>query len=244
MKFKHALMYSIILSSILYFVGFSNVHAADEATPANSMAGMTFEMQKSMDPNTWMQMMQMMMDPNATAMASCALCHEGEDLARYQKEFGPMMDVANNMYKAAGPHQAAQYMNPMMGMMNPSMMSGMMNPMMGMMNPMMSMMGPMMNPMSMMGMMGPMMGMMGPMMNPMGMMGGGMNPMSMMNPMGMMGGMMNPMGMMGGMSNPMGMMGGGTNANPMGNMMQPDQYADWFKQMTEMMQNFAPAEKQ
>ena len=224
MKFKHALLFSIILSSILYFVGFSNVHAAEEAKPAYSMEGMTAEMQKSMDPNTWMQMMQMMMYPNATAMGSCALCHEGEDLARYKKDFGPMMEAATNMYKAAGPHQAAQYMNPMMGMMNPNMMGGMMNPAMYM-----NMMYPMM------GMMGPMMGMMGPMMNPMGMMGGMMNPMTMMNPMM---GMMNP-SMMGGMMNPMGMMGG-TSANPMGNMMQPDQYADWFKQMTEMMNSFAP----
>ena len=63
--------------------------------------------------------------------------------------------------------------------------------------------------------------------------------MSMMNPMGMMGGMMNPMGMMGPMMNPMGMMGG-TSTNPMGNMMNPTQYEDWFKQMTEMMNSFAP----
>ena len=220
MSFKHALIYSIILSSILYFVGFSNVHAAEDAKPAYSMEGMTYEMQKSMDPNTWMQMMTMMMDPNATAMGSCALCHEGDDLARYQKDFGPMMEAATNMYKAAGPHQAAQYMNPMMGMMNPSMMGGMMNPAMYM-----NMMYPMM------GMMGPMMGMMGPMM------GGMMNP-------AMMGGMMNPMAMMGPMMNPMGMMGGGYNAaNPMG-MMDPKQYENWFEQMTEMMKSFAPAQPQ
>ena len=123
MKFKHALLYSIILSSILYFVGFSTLHAAEENKSAFNMEGMTHEMQKSMDPNTWMQMMQMMMDPNATPIQNCALCHEGEDLARYQKDFGPMMDAATSMYKAAGPHQAAQYMNPMAGMMG-----GMMNP--------------------------------------------------------------------------------------------------------------------
>ena len=186
MSFKHALLYSIVLSSILYFVGFSTLHAAEESKPAYSMEGMSYAMQKSMDPNVYMQMMQMMMDPNATAMGSCALCHEGDDLARYQKDFGPMMDAATGMYKVAGPHQATQYMNPMMSMMNPAMYMNMMGPMMGMM-------GPMMNPM----------GMMGPMMNPMGMMGGGMNPM------GMMGGGMNPMGMTGGgygTSNPMGMM--------------------------------------
>jgi hypothetical protein len=81
-------------------------------------------------------------------------------------------------------------------------------------------------------------------MNP-GMMSG-MNPMmGMMNPMM---GMMNPMSMMGGMGgmnamNPMSMMGGTTsgynNANPMGGMMKPEQYTDWFNQM---MKQFTPAE--
>ena len=212
MSFKHALIYSILLSSILYFVGFSNVHAAEEAKPAYSMEGMSYAMQKSMDPNVWSQMMTMMMDPSkSSAIDSCALCHTGEDIARYQKDFGPMMDAMMGMYKSVAPHQSMQYMNPMMSMMNPAMYMNMMYPMMGMMGPMMGMMGPMM----------------APMMNP-----------------AMMGGMMNPMGMMGPMMNPMGMMGGGYNTgNPMG-MMDPKQYENWFKQMTEMMGSVAPAQKQ
>jgi hypothetical protein len=140
-------------------------------------------------------------------------------------------------------------MNPMMGMMNPHMMNSMMNPMaymnmmspmIGMGTPMMGMMNPMMNPMAMMG---PMMGMgapmMGSMMNPMGMM----NPMMGMNMMYPMMGMMGPMmGGMGGMSipgtgahggNPMGQM-------PGGQMMDPKQYEQWFKQWSESMKNFAP----
>ena len=203
MKFKHALLFSIIISSILYFIGISNAHA-EESKPAYSMEGMTKAMQKSMDPNVWTQMMAMMMNPTkASAMESCALCHEGEDLARYQKDFGPMMEMAFNMYKPMSPHGSMQYMGPAMNMMNPAMMGGMMNPMMYM-----NMMYPMM------GMMGPMMGMMGP--------------------------MMNPMGMMAPMMNPMGMMGGYNAANPMGNVMDPKQYEQWFKQWTDMMQSFTP----
>ena len=84
--------------------------------------------------------MTMMMDPSKySPMDNCALCHEGEDLARYAEQFGPMMDSMWGMYKPMSPHQGMQYMNPMMGMMDPNMYMGMMNPMMAMMNPMMYM---------------------------------------------------------------------------------------------------------
>ena len=127
----------------------------------------------------------------------------------------PMMGMMNpNMYM----NMMNPMMTPAMGMMNPSMM---MNPMMGMnmMYPMMGMMNPsmMMNPMMGMNMMYPMMGMMGPMMNPMGVMG------------------MPGMGMHGG--NPMSQM-------PGGQMMDPKQYEDWFKQWTEMMKNMPPQTQQ
>ena len=72
----------------------------------------------------------------------------------------------------------------------------------------------MMNPMAYMNMMYPMMGMMGPMMNPMGM------------------GNMYSYG-----SNPMGQM-------PGGQMMDPKQYEDWFKQWTEMMNSMNPQTNQ
>ncbi len=63
-----------------------------------------------------------------------------------------------------------------------------------------------------------------------------MNPMmGIMNPM-MMGGMMSGMNPMGGM------MGGSYNNNSMGQMMKPEQYTQWFNQMTEMMKQFAPAQ--
>ena len=137
--------------------------------------------------------------------------------------------TAPDMIAMMGMMNPAMYMNmmnPMMGMMNPGMYSNMMNPMMGGMNPM--------NPMAGMSMMYPMMGMSAPMMGSM------MNPMmgmNMMYPMmGMMGPMMSPMG---GIGMP-GMSYSTPNSNPMGQMMDPKQYENWFNQWTEMMKNFTP----
>jgi len=207
-----------LITAALVVLVTSVVVNAEETSTNDMMAGMSYPMQKSMDPQVWTQMMGMMMDPaKMMSMESCALCHDGEDLARYSKDFGPMLEASQQMGQLMSPHQMMQSMNPMM--------SSMMNPMAMMMNPM-TMMYPMM------GMMGPMMGMMNPMM--MGMM----NPMTMMNPMMMGGSMMNPMMMGGNMMNPMGM-GGSYNANPMGQMMKPEQYTDWFNQM---MKQFTPAQ--
>ncbi len=204
-----------------------------------SWEGMTSSMEKSMDPNIWSQMMATMMDPQKSSpIATCVLCHESEDMARYQKDFGPMMEAMWQPYKAMmNPHMMSSMMNPnvytnMMGpMMNPAMYMNMMNPMMGMLGPMMGMGGGgMMNPAMYMNMMYPMMGMLGPMMG----MGGG----SMMNPamyMNMMNPMMGGMGMHGG--SPMGQM-------PGGQMINPKQYEEWFAQWSEMMKNFAPQTQQ
>ncbi len=216
MSFKNRLYRSAICVACLLIASITGLHAeeAQQAQPAPSgMAEMTATMQKSMDPNVWAQMMSMMMNPQQSSpIATCALCHEGADVARFQKDYGPMMDAMWEPYKA---------------MMNPHMMSSMMNPAMymSMMYPMMGMMGPMMNPM----------GMMGPMMNPMGMMGPMMNPMGMMNPMAM----MNPMmGMMGGFpmhGNPMAPPMPGAGQAP-----SPEQQKQWFDQWSEMMKNFMP----
>jgi hypothetical protein len=178
-------------------------------------------MHKTIDPNVWAaMMMQMMQSPNP--IASCAACHTGEEVARYQKDYGPMLSMMQPAMSMMNPAMLGQMMTPAMGMMTPMMAPamGMINPMMGMMNPMMGMINPMM------GMMNPMMGMMNPamgMMNP-ATMGNMMAPaMGMMNPMAM-GNMMGPaMGMMGPAMGMMGSMGGMNMPNPwtMGNMMGP-----------------------
>ena len=260
----------VMIASCLFIASIVSIQAEDaqqvQAVTPSTSGSMPTTMQKSMDPNVWAQMMAMMMNPQKSSSgATCALCHEAADVARFQKDFGPMMHAMWQPYKAMmNPQMMTSMMDPnaymgMMGsMMNPAMYMNMMNPMMGMMAPMMGMMGPMMNPMNMMnpmGMMGPMMGMMNPMnmMNPMGMMGpmmGMMNPMNMMNPMGMMGpmmgmmnpmNMMNPMGMMGPMAGGMNMYGGNPTTQPgSGQAMDPKQHGQWFSQWTDMMKNFLP----
>ncbi len=191
----------ITLLSAIGIVGIQAEEAKQQATP-QSLEAITPAMQKSMDPNVWSQLMAMMMDPQkSSAIATCALCHKGEDVARYQKDFGLMMDSMWQPYKAMmNPHMMSSFMNPnaYMGMMNPAMYMNMMYPMMGMMGPAMGMGAPMMNPAMYMNMMYPMMGMMGPAMG--GMYGG--------NP------MMPPGGQM-----------------PGGQMMDPKQYEQWFSQM-------------
>ena len=171
---------SIVIATILSAVGIVGIQAeeAKQQIPPQTWDAVTPAMQKSMDPNVWSQFMAMMMNPQkSSAVATCALCHQGDDIARYQKDFGMLMDSMWEPYKAVmNPHMMLSFTNPnaYMGMMNPAMYMNMMYPMMGMMGPMMGMGAPMMNPAMYMNMMYPMMGMMGPAMG--GMYGG--NPMA------------------------------------------------------------------
>ncbi len=243
---KNKLIQLIAIAISLFVAAGATLQAEEtkQTIPAYPGWGTTSPaMQNSMKPETMKKMINMMSDPaKMLSMENCASCHEGEQLARIAKDWGPtmssmkpMMDMMNPMTGMVEP-----MMNPMISMMHP--MADMMGPMMGMMNPMMSMMGPMMNPM--MGMMNPMMAMGAPMMNPMmgmmnPMMAGMTNPAMFMNPgtyMSMMGPMMNPMGMMG--------MGGYGNSNSMGQMMDPKQYEQWFNQWTDMMNNMTPQTQQ
>ncbi len=252
---KSKILQSIAVVIGLFIAGAAAIHADEHAgkdaeNKANPTASyfnwggqMSPAMQNSMKPEVQKKMMGWMARPqDMMTMEGCAACHEGENLARIAKDWGPMLSSMKPM---------VDMMNPMTGMVEPMMnpMISMMHPMADMMGPMMNMMGPMMAPMT--GMMNPMMGMMTPMMAPMTgmmnpMMAGMANPALMMNPgwyMSMMGPMM---GMMYPMMNPMGMMGGygGYGGNSMGQMMDPKQYENWFNQWTESMQNMAPQTKQ
>ena len=54
-----------------------------------------------MQPNTWFQMMSNMMNPQQVSPVDmCASCHEGQDIARFQQNFGPMMNAMWEPYKA------------------------------------------------------------------------------------------------------------------------------------------------
>ena len=174
-KYKIAQMVAVTICLFVATTAAIQAENKSDASASHANWGqMSQAMQKSMDPQVMNNMMNMMMTSpdKLMTMESCAQCHTGEEVQRYQKDFGPMMEAMKPMMSM---------MNPMMGMMYP-MMAPMVNPMMGMMNPMMAptmgMMSPMMNPMMDMSgaMMSPMMGMMNPMMAPM------MNPMGMMDP--------------------------------------------------------------
>src|SRR5210317_939525 len=94
---------------------------AAESTPEGTDAAsghkdLSYAVQKSMDPNVWMKLMNDMMTgklQGQPAIASCVGCHTPEDIARYQKDFGGMMHS----------------MDPMMQMANPQAYTGMMAPM-------------------------------------------------------------------------------------------------------------------
>ena len=244
MLFNNRLLRWVLIASCLLTACVISLHAEETPAPQAAPAplDMTKAMQHSMDPNVWMQMMAIMMNPqNSSSLDACALCHEPQEIAEYQASFGPMLDMMWQPYKAMmNPHAMTSMMNPntymgsLGGMMNPAMYMNMMNPMMGMMNPAMYM--NMMYPM--MGMMGPMMGpMMGSMMNPMM---GMMNPamyMNMMNPMG--NPMMNPMGMMPPMPTMPGY-GGQSPQSPGSPQMDTEQHKQWYDQWTDMMKNFLP----
>ncbi len=241
--------FSTILIALL-FSGISTLTAAAETTSPEGAQGhddLSYATQKSMDPKVWMKLMNSMMSgelQGQPAIASCVECHTNEDIARYQKDFGGMMQMMNPMLQMANPQMygamPGMMMNPMMGMMNP-MMGMMMNPMTGMMmNPMTGMMmnpmtGMMMNPMTgmmmpqMQGMMPQMQGMMPQTQGMMPQMQGMMPQMQGMMPqmqgmMPQMHGMMNP----GGSTTP-----GATPGKPQ--MMNPQQYEQYYKQWQDMM---------
>jgi len=112
-------------------------YSMPEPFASNDVFGVTYSMQKSMDPNTWMKMLTSMINPHGVSPeAMCALCHREKEVARYQKQFGPIMEPTWNQYKAMmDPHV-------MGSMMNPAMMTQMMHQMVAMP---MQMMAPMMN---------------------------------------------------------------------------------------------------
>ena len=80
---------------------------------------LSHSMQKSMDPQVMNDLMTGMMT-NPTEMmtnpiATCAQCHDGSDIARYQQGIGPMMAMMN----PANWFSPQAYTNMMAGMMDP-----------------------------------------------------------------------------------------------------------------------------
>ena len=72
----------------------NDFYAMPEPFSNVNMFGLTYSMRKSMDPTTWAQMFSMMMNSQHTSpVNACALCHHEEDHARYQNNFGEILDI-------------------------------------------------------------------------------------------------------------------------------------------------------
>lgn len=89
-------------------------YSMPEPFASDDVFGVTYSMQKSMDPNTWMKMLTSMINPHGVSPeAMCALCHREKEVTRYQKQFGPIMEPTWNQYKAMmDPHVMGSMMNP------------------------------------------------------------------------------------------------------------------------------------
>ena len=75
----------------------ANPALAQETQPAEEMTAAAKTIAKTMDPNSWLMMMTMAMDPRiwTNPISSCAACHDNEDVARYQQVFGPFTGMMN-----------------------------------------------------------------------------------------------------------------------------------------------------
>ena len=80
---------------------------------------LSYSIQKSMDPQVMTNLMNgMMTNPAGTLydpITTCAQCHDGSDMARYQQALGPMMAMMN----PANWFSPQAYMSMMTGMMDP-----------------------------------------------------------------------------------------------------------------------------
>ena len=75
----------------------ANPALAQETQPAQEMTAAAKTIAKTMDPNSWLLMTTMAMDPRiwTNPISSCAACHDNEDVGRYQQVFGPFTSMMN-----------------------------------------------------------------------------------------------------------------------------------------------------
>ena len=94
------LLVTVFASNAIKAQDQQTIGASGEATrAAQSIA-------RTMDPNTWVVMMTMSMDPRiwANPISSCTACHDNEDTARYQQVFGPYVAAMMNPMIMANPN--------------------------------------------------------------------------------------------------------------------------------------------
>jgi len=107
-----------VFSALLTGGAFAEDKAPATAAMPYAMPGMTPAMSAMMNPMMYGNMMGYMMNPMplmTNPTASCAQCHTGPDMARYQKTMGPMLAMMN----PANWMNPNAYMNMMTPMMDP-----------------------------------------------------------------------------------------------------------------------------
>ena len=85
--------------------------------PGMSMPGMTSAMQKSMDPQAYANMLQLLSSNPAIVsnpVTLCAQCHDEEAVERYQKTLLPAYQLMMNPAAWMNPNAYTQAMMPMM----------------------------------------------------------------------------------------------------------------------------------
>lgn len=84
----------VVMLSAALLGSLVTVHAQEAGEPVPAAVTMA----KTMDPNSWLQLMGMAMDPRiwSNPISSCAACHDNEDVGRYQQVFGPYVGMMMN----------------------------------------------------------------------------------------------------------------------------------------------------
>lgn len=108
-----------MMITALLIAGTASHAQEQEAASSPALPAMTYAMEKTMNPATWMQLMAMSMDPRiqVNPISSCAACHENEDVGRYQKTFGPSVAMMWNPMMWMNPGAYAAAAAPMMSPM-------------------------------------------------------------------------------------------------------------------------------
>ena len=118
---RRGLVFALALSTALT-IG-QALAQQQETSDSDKITGAAFSIAKMMDPNTYVTMMTMAMDPRIwmNPISSCAACHDNEDVGRYQQVFGPFIgamtnpavwtspDAYNNMMESVFDPKAAEH---------------------------------------------------------------------------------------------------------------------------------------
>ena len=112
MKLRLFLLMSVLLVTVM-----QGTALAQQAYSVPNIPGFSITMQKTVDPATYENMMNLMgadISWASTPAPLCAQCHEGDDMERYNKTLLPMYQLMMNPYNWMNPNAYMQAAMPMM----------------------------------------------------------------------------------------------------------------------------------